>query len=81
VKHKAGIYAVTITDTKTGAWRLNRPVVSEKCTACGICAKFCPPQIIKIEDRAIIDYEYCKGCGICDSVCPFKAIAMVEEEA
>ncbi len=76
---KAGIYAAKIADTKTGTWRLAKPTVSDKCTACGICAKYCPGLLIAIGDIAEIDYEYCKGCGICKEVCPFDAIDMVEE--
>ena len=79
MKVRAGIYATTISDTKTGTWRLIRPVVTEKCSACGICAKSCPGQFIEVKEIAIIDYDYCKGCGICDAVCPFDAIFMKEE--
>lgn len=80
MKNKPGIIAVRRADTKTGTWRQEKPVVNEKCIACGICVKYCPGQYIVLEDIASIDYEYCKGCGICGVLCPAKAIAMVEEE-
>ncbi len=65
---------------KTGAWRTFRPVISDKCTGCGICARFCPEGCMLIKEdkngnkKVDIDYDYCKGCLICEKVCPFKAI-------
>jgi NADH-quinone oxidoreductase subunit I len=60
-----------------------------RCTACGICAKVCPPQCIWIvqgkgEDgrpRPIatefyIDASICMSCGFCAEYCPFDAIKM-----
>lgn len=79
MKDKLGVFATNISDVKTGSWRLEKPVVSEGCRACGICAKYCPGQLIEIKNIADIDYEYCKGCGICAAVCPFDSISMIEE--
>lgn len=79
MKDKVGIFATDVSDTKTGTWRLAKPIVNENCKVCGICSKYCPGLLIEMEDIAAIDYEYCKGCGICEVVCPFKAILMVEE--
>jgi NADH-quinone oxidoreductase subunit I len=61
-----------------------------RCTACGICAKVCPPQCIWIE-RAVdpqtgkpvpspkeftIDVDVCMSCGFCAEYCPFDAIKL-----
>ncbi len=60
-----------------------------RCTACGICARVCPPQCIWIE-RATdergrpkaqpsgfwIDAVVCMSCGYCAEYCPFDAIKM-----
>ncbi len=69
---------------KTGSWRTFRPVVTDKCVACGICVLHCPEPCIELKPSkdskassgkiAVIDYDYCKGCLICMNVCPHDAI-------
>jgi NADH-quinone oxidoreductase subunit I len=72
-------------DQKTGA----EVVGYERCTACGICAKVCPPQCIwivrgstpegKPKPQAAefyIDIDICMNCGYCAEYCPFDAIKM-----
>ncbi len=63
-----------------------------RCTACGICARVCPPQCIYIQ-RATddkgrpkaqpagfwIDATVCMSCGFCAEFCPFDAIKMNQE--
>jgi NADH-quinone oxidoreductase subunit I len=60
------------------------------CTACGICAKVCPPQCIWIQRSSdpktgkpiasptefYIDIDICMNCGFCAEFCPFDAIKM-----
>lgn len=66
-------------DTRT--WRTRRPVVDkEKCTYCGLCALYCPPQcIIDLKDHFVPNLDFCKGCGICVKECPPGATNMVPE--
>ena len=67
-------------DTETG---------EDRCTACGICAKVCPPQciwIVRDSDEAgkpvtrpaefYIDVAVCMSCAFCTEFCPFDAIKM-----
>ena len=67
----------------TGSWSLDRPVIGDECTACALCALFCPEGAITRHDGSMaIDYLYCKGCGICEVVCPVRnAVAMEEVHA
>jgi NADH-quinone oxidoreductase subunit I len=63
-----------------------------RCTACGICARVCPPQCIWIQrgtdDRGrpqakpggfFIDTVVCMSCGFCAEFCPFDAIKMNQD--
>lgn len=80
------LFPVSLTDSRgnhTGSWSLERPILAEACTACGVCALFCPESAMRREDgRMLVDYLYCKGCGICEIVCPVRnAIAMEEVPA
>ena len=78
-------FPVSTTDSlgiHTGAWSLDRPVLTEACNACALCALFCPEGAIERSDGAIsIDYLYCKGCGICETVCPVHGAVRMEEVA
>jgi NADH-quinone oxidoreductase subunit I len=60
-----------------------------RCTACGICAKVCPPQCIwivqgkgddgrprPVATEFYIDASICMSCGFCAEYCPFDAIKM-----
>jgi NADH-quinone oxidoreductase subunit I len=71
---------VLVYDAETG---------EDRCTACGICAKVCPPQciwIVRAKDERgkpltrpaefQIDTTICMNCGLCAEFCPFDAIKM-----
>jgi len=67
---------------KTGAWRLERPVVDrDLCTQCGLCFVMCPDTAIGLDREGfpVIDYDHCKGCMICRQLCPLDAISTVKE--
>ncbi len=51
---------------------------TEKCTACGVCAKRCIFGARKLEDGELVyDTSLCMGCGVCVSTCPTGIISMV----
>jgi NADH-quinone oxidoreductase subunit I len=61
-----------------------------RCTACGMCARVCPPQCIWITRAVdpetnkpltqpaefVIEADICMNCGLCAEFCPFDAIQM-----
>ncbi|MCG2715894.1 MAG: DUF362 domain-containing protein [Candidatus Marinimicrobia bacterium] len=55
---------------------VSKPIISErKCTACGVCAKWCPVDAIIVGDEfAVINEDICIGCGECLAVCRFNAV-------
>jgi ferredoxin len=48
--------------------------VSGKCSGCGLCARVCPVNNIKIEDRNPIWQYRCERCLACIQWCPHEAI-------
>lgn len=51
----------------------------DACIFCSICAKKCPPQIIKVEKSEktwYIESLGCIQCGACVEVCPKKCLYM-----
>ncbi|KAB2909074.1 MAG: NADH-quinone oxidoreductase subunit I [Ignavibacteriales bacterium] len=80
----------------TGEYR-GRPVLvmeedgSERCVACGLCARVCPPLAIQLQaseterekERYPISFEInmlrCIFCGLCEEVCPEEAIVMSKD--
>ena len=86
-----GPCALIFASSETGTWRVVRPSINtEVCIYCGICAKYCPTDVMTVTkdkssdtEKSIgsvgIDFRYCKGCGICANVCPKGAISMIDE--
>lgn len=55
------------------------PNFTEKCWACGICAKICPNDALAMKEkdgvwRVVCSPILCTGCGVCEVVCPDKGI-------
>jgi NADH-quinone oxidoreductase subunit I len=60
-----------------------------KCTACGLCVRACPNDVIEVEgegkgrDRRVTAYRYnlsrCLFCRLCVEACTFGAIEMSHE--
>ncbi len=77
------VYPISRTDSllnHTGSWSIDRPVLTADCTACALCALFCPEGVITRSNGSMaVDYLYCKGCGICEVVCPVRNAIHMEE--
>ncbi|NJP40184.1 4Fe-4S binding protein [Oscillospiraceae bacterium HV4-5-C5C] len=65
-------------------------VRTDRCKGCGLCASFCPKQVLavdpgKLSERGfplcqVIQPDACIGCGFCYSVCPDLAISLTVEK-
>lgn len=56
----------------------------EECVFCGLCAKVCPADALKVDRKEKIwevDKEACAKCGACVEKCPKKCLSMGEAEA
>jgi NADH-quinone oxidoreductase subunit I len=63
----------------------------ERCVACGLCARVCPPLAIDLQaaeterekERYPVRFEInmlrCIFCGLCEEVCPEEAIVMSKD--
>lgn len=50
-------------------------VLTEKCTACGICIDVCPNGAIAMENgKAFVNNVLCRSCNVCIKACPENAI-------
>ncbi len=47
------------------------------CKSCSICAAFCPPKALTVDEVGTPSLTYpekCTGCGLCEMMCPDFAI-------
>lgn len=50
------------------------------CKGCGVCAAFCPKEVLRLKDEKVIvaQPENCIRCGLCELRCPDYAIYLEE---
>jgi 2-oxoglutarate ferredoxin oxidoreductase subunit delta len=55
----------------------------EWCKGCGICVRFCPKQVLALDESDkvhAVRAEDCIGCKMCELRCPDLSISIVTEE-
>lgn len=50
-----------------------KPITSQLCSQCGLCAKLCPVDAISPKEPNITDLSQCISCMRCIHICPNKA--------
>jgi len=55
----------------------------EGCTACGVCARYCPTQALSLRAALggtdlVLDPSSCNGCGVCARTCPEAVLDVVQ---
>lgn len=57
-------------------WMVSRPAVEKsRCVGCGMCARMCPPQSLKIVNgKPVFKLSECIRCFCCQEHCPYGAI-------
>ncbi|NLB88946.1 MAG: 4Fe-4S binding protein [Syntrophomonadaceae bacterium] len=53
-------------------------IITELCSACGLCADVCPVEAISQIGVYEINPELCTSCGLCEEDCPSNAISFEE---
>lgn len=60
--------------------RMPIEVDPEKCTACGVCAKVCPAQVITIHELPEFNMDKCIQCFCCVELCPQSAMKAIRPD-
>lgn len=54
-------------------------IISELCSACGLCVDICPAEAISPYGTCKITDTLCISCGLCQQSCPSQAIVIRDE--
>ena len=76
--HLAGLFGQRLWFyNKTTGYTDKVRIDPSKCIGCGICAKNCPTQNIKIEDGKAVSSDKCTMCYRCVNHCPKQAMTLL----
>lgn len=76
--HLAGLFGQRLWFyNKAMSYSSKLKIDGNKCVGCGICAKGCPTQNIKITDGKAVASSQCTMCYRCVSYCPSQAITLL----
>ena len=76
--HLAGLFGQRLWFyNKTTGYTDKLKIDPSKCIGCGLCAKNCPTQNIRIEDGKAVSSNQCTMCYRCVDYCPKQAITLL----
>ena len=76
--HLAGLFGQRLWFyNKTTGYKDKLRIDPAKCIGCGICAKNCPTQNIKLEDGKAVSSDKCTMCYRCVNHCPKQAMTLL----
>ncbi len=76
--HLAGLFGQRLWFyNKTTGFTDKLKIDPSKCIGCGLCAKNCPTQNIRIEDGKAVSSDKCTMCYRCVDFCPKQAVTLL----
>ena len=76
--HLAGLFGQRLWFyNKTTGYTDKLKIDPSKCIGCGLCAKNCPTQNIRIEDGMAVSSNQCTMCYRCVDFCPKQAVTLL----
>jgi len=76
--HLAGLFGQRLWFyNKTTGYTDKLKIDPSKCIGCGLCAKNCPTQNIRIEDGKAVSSDQCTMCYRCVDFCPKQAVTLL----
>ena len=76
--HLAGLFGQRLWFyNKTTGYTDKLKIDPSKCIGCGLCAKNCPTQNIRIEDGKAVASNQCTMCYRCVDFCPKQAVTLL----
>ena len=76
--HLAGLFGQRLWFyNKTTGYTDKLKIDPSKCIGCGLCAKNCPTQNIRIEDGKAVSSNQCTMCYRCVDFCPKQAVTLL----
>jgi ferredoxin len=75
--YTSALRSIALPEAPTSGLGLTNVVVSDGCTLCGTCEKYCPHSALKASSGKLeFDSSRCTGCGYCASLCPENSIRL-----